>query len=119
VELALSRRAEDLAILDLRELAEFTDYFLICSGASDTQVRAIADAVLEGMKKDGTQPWHTEGYDGRRWVLLDFVDVVVHIFQPDARAFFGLERLWGDAPTESVADGPPASTPAEQAEGTP
>ena len=91
-------------MLDLRKIADFTDYFLVCTGNSDTHVRAVADAVIEGMKKGGHRPWHVEGYETRKWVLIDFVDVVVHIFQSDTRSFYGLERLWGDAPSERIEE---------------
>lgn len=99
-----SKKAEDLISIDLQGIADFTDYFVICTGTSDTQVRALADAVLEGMKAEGHRPWHVEGYESRKWILVDFVDVVVHVFQPEARAFYGLERLWGDAPIEHFED---------------
>ncbi len=103
-EWLLDRKGEDLVALDLRTIAEFTDYFLICTGTSDVQVRALADAVIEGMKDAGQRPLHVEGYDSRRWILIDFVDVVIHILQPEERQFYGLERLWGDAPTRSIVD---------------
>jgi len=104
VEFVQSRKAEDVLVLDLREIADFTDYFLVCTGNSDVHVRAVADAVIEGMKEKGQRPWHVEGYDTRKWILIDYVDVVVHVFQPDARRFYGLERLWGDAPAEHIED---------------
>ena len=107
IELLQERKAEDIRVLDLRGLADFTDYFLLCTGNSDPHVRALADAVLEGMKKSGQRPWQMEGYETRKWVLFDFVEFVVHIFQPGAREFYGLERLWGDAPVEEIEDAPP------------
>ena len=102
ISLLLSKKAEDILVQDLRDAADFTDYFLICTGNSDVHVKAIADSLLEGMKKAGHGPWHLEGAESRKWVLVDFVDVVVHIFQPEARAFYGLERLWGDTPSERI-----------------
>lgn len=99
-----SRKAEDIAVIDLRGIADFSDYFIVCTGNADTQVRALADAVIEGLKSEGHRPWQVEGYDTRKWILIDFVDVVVHIFQPEARKFYGLERLWGDAPIEQIED---------------
>jgi ribosome-associated protein len=99
---ALDKRANDIKILDLREITSITDYFVICSGDVAVQVRAIADNILEKLEAEGTQPWHTEGYETGRWILLDFVDVVVHIFMDEAREYYGLERLWGDAPVEIV-----------------
>lgn len=104
IEQLQSRKAEDIAVIDLRGIADFSDYFILCTGTSDTQVRALADAVLEGLKAEGHRPWQVEGYDTRKWILIDFVDVVVHIFQPEARQFYSLERLWGDAPIEHIAD---------------
>jgi ribosome-associated protein len=103
-EWLLDRKGEDIVALDLRKVAEFTDYFMICTGTSDVQVRALADAVIEGMKEAGQRPLHVEGYDSRKWVLIDFVDVVVHVFQPEEREFYALERLWGDAPARHVTD---------------
>ena len=96
-ELALSKKAQDVLILDLRNISAVADFFVICSGTSDVQVKAIAEAVEEGLKKSGVTPWHTEGYAARRWVLLDFVDVVVHVFHAKAREYYMLERLWDDA----------------------
>ena len=105
-EWLLDRKAEDIVVLDLRNIAEFTDYFMIATGTSDVQVRALADAVIEGMKEAGHRPLHVEGYNTRRWVLIDFVDVVVHVLQPEEREFYNLERLWGDAPTRRITDAP-------------
>lgn len=104
IEQLLSRKAEDIAVLDLREASDFVDHFIICTGTSDVHVRACADAVLEGLKAEGQRPWQVEGYDTRNWILIDFVDVVVHIFQEESRHFYGLERLWGDAPIEHIED---------------
>ena len=108
VELLQSMKAEDIVGLDLHDIADFTDYFLICTGNSDTHVRAVADAVLEGIKEEGHRPWHVEGYAGRKWILIDFVDVVVHVFLPEARTFYGIERLWGDAPAQHIEEQPSA-----------
>lgn len=100
----IEMKAEDITVLDLRGIAEFADIFVIGTGTSDIQVRAIADAVIERGKADGQRPLHVEGYDQRKWILIDFVDVVVHVMQPDERKFYGLERLWGDAPIHEIAD---------------
>lgn len=100
----LEMKAEDITVLDLRGIAEFADYFVICSGTSDVHVRAIADSVIDRGKKDDQRPLNTEGYDRRKWILIDFVDVVVHVMQPKDREFYGLERLWGDAPVERILD---------------
>jgi ribosome-associated protein len=104
IEHLQSRKAEDLIVIDLREIADFVDYFIIGTGTSDVHVRALADSVIEGLKAEGQRPWQVEGYDTRKWILIDFVDIVVHIFQPEARDFYGLERLWGDAPIEHIED---------------
>jgi ribosome-associated protein len=92
------RKARDVLALDLRGLTEAADYFVVASGTSDAHVRGIADLVLERLAARGVEAHHVEGIAGGRWVLLDFIDFVVHLFHPDARAFYQLERLWGDAP---------------------
>jgi ribosome-associated protein len=84
-------------VLDLRKAAGFTDFFVIASGANARQVRAIADAVLESLAAAGVKPAHVEGYDRSEWILLDYFDFIVHVFAPETRAFYGLERLWGSA----------------------
>jgi ribosome-associated protein len=96
-EAAASRKAIDMVGLDLSGLDGVADYFLICSGASEPQVKAIAEAVEDQLRERGAKPWHVEGAEFRRWVLLDFVDVVVHVFHEKTREYYLLERLWGDA----------------------
>ena len=96
-EAALAKKADDLVALDLRELEGVADHFLICSGHSEIQVKAIAEAIEERLLADGVKPWHVEGREGRRWVLLDYVDFVVHVFHVRTREYYLLERLWGDA----------------------
>jgi ribosome-associated protein len=98
-DLAIDKKAEGVTLIDL---SAPTDYFVICSGNSDRHVRAIADGVVEEMAKRGIRPWHVEGYSARKWILIDFVDVVVHIFNEETRRFYSLETLWGDAPSEDV-----------------
>jgi ribosome-associated protein len=95
----LEKKAVDVIILDLRKVkSAVTDFFVICSGNSDTQVDAITDSVeQEVYKRLGQDPWHKEGKENREWILLDYVDVVVHVFKKDRRQFFALEDLWGDA----------------------
>lgn len=97
-ELLLDRKATDISLLDLRGISSAADYFLIASGRSDTHVSAIADHLVDEMKRSGSRPSGVEGLRGGRWVLIDFVDLVVHVFHPAARDFYQLERLWGDAP---------------------
>ena len=92
-----NKKALDLIVLDLRQTAGFTDYFVICSGTNARQIRAIADAVMEALKAEGARPSHVEGYERSEWVLIDYFDFVVHIFAEEKRLFYGLERLWGSA----------------------
>ena len=100
---ALDRKAQDVVALDLRGVSSATDFFVLATGTSDIQVRAIAEHVMEELAKEGHRPLHVEGLDRARWVLLDFVDFVVHVFHPLAREFYQLEALWGDAPTRAFA----------------
>ncbi|MCU0451223.1 MAG: ribosome silencing factor [Bernardetiaceae bacterium] len=102
------KKGIDIVILDLRPIkSAVTDYFVICSGNSDTQVEALMNAVEEQVHKTtGEDPWHREGKENREWILLDYVDVVVHIFKKDRRSFYGIEDLWGDAEvTHLLEDG--------------
>jgi len=97
VEALHEKKAQDVVLLKLTEAAVFTDYFLICSGSSSRQVQAISDEVDRRLSLAGLQPAHVEGYNHAEWVLLDYVDFVVHIFSEKARAFYDLERLWRTA----------------------
>ena len=96
-EAAASKKAERIVGLDLTDLKGVADYFLVCSGTSEPQVKAIAEAVEEQVRLLGAKPWHVEGREGRHWILLDYVDVVVHVFHERTREYYLLERLWGDA----------------------
>lgn len=98
IDLLLDRKAEDVTLLDLRALGGASDFFLIATGRSDTHVSAVADHLVEELRKEGHRPFGLEGMRGGRWVLIDYVDFVVHVFHPAAREFYQLERLWGDAP---------------------
>ncbi|HXE58718.1 MAG TPA: ribosome silencing factor [Gemmatimonadales bacterium] len=91
-------KGRQVVVLDLRGLSNATDYFVIASGTSDAHVRGIAEAVVERLDRRGHAAHHIEGLGAGRWVLLDFVDFVVHVFHPETRSFYQLERLWGDAP---------------------
>lgn len=102
--LSIEKKAYDVTLIEIKELASFTDYFVICSADSDTQVKAIADYVIEEMRKKDVRVWHSEGYESLNWVLLDFVDVVCHIFCRDTRGYYNIEKLWGDAKTEIIED---------------
>jgi ribosome-associated protein len=94
---AEDKKAFDVVVLDLRKAAGFTDFFVICSGSNPRQIRAIADGVMDALAAEGVKPAHIEGYDRSEWVLLDYFDFVVHVFGPDMRLFYSLERLWGNA----------------------
>ncbi len=102
--LSIEKKAYDVVLIEIKEIASFTDYFVICSADSETQVKAIADHIDEEMKKNGVPVWHSEGYESLRWVLLDFVDVVVHIFHKETRDYYNIEKLWGDAKLEIIVD---------------
>jgi len=97
VRAAEDKKAADLTVLDLRKAAGFTDYFVLASGNNARQVRAIADAVIDALSATGAKPAHVEGYDRSEWILLDYFDFIVHVFAPETRMFYGLERLWGNA----------------------
>jgi ribosome-associated protein len=96
-------KAIDLVELDLRDVLGYTDYFVICSGNTDRQTKAIHDRIHQGMKNEhGVLPRRVEGLGESRWILMDYLDVVVHIFTPEAREFYRLEQLWGEAPKRAV-----------------
>ncbi len=106
---ALAKKAQNVVLLDLRKLTTMADFFVICSAESDTQVRAIADNIRDGTERAGERVWHDEGQGESTWVLLDFVDVVVHVFHKETRSFYNLEKLWGDAAFEYFEDKPAAT----------
>ena len=99
---ALDKKAKNLIILKVKELSSFTDYFIICSGTSDRQVKGIAASIEETLKKSGIQPLGIEGENTGNWVLMDYGDVIIHIFYEPTREFYDLERLWSDVPSMSV-----------------
>lgn len=103
-DIIFTKKGFNVLAIDLRNLVSFTDYFVICSADSDTQVKAIADEVDKVLSDDGIKCWHKEGLKALSWVLLDYVDVVVHIFKKESRDFYNLEKLWGDAPSEKLKD---------------
>jgi ribosome-associated protein len=98
VKVLVEHKAADVVVLDLRGVSDATDFFVIASGSSDTHVRALAEHVLEACGRTGLRAHHVEGLTAGRWVLIDFVDFVVHVFHPSLRRFYQLERLWADAP---------------------
>jgi len=102
--LALEKKAEDIVIADVRKLTTITDFFVICSAELSVQLKAIVDHIVEELEKKGIKAWHVEGYTNLTWVLIDYVDVVVHVFLKPAREFYGLERFWGDAKFEYITE---------------
>jgi len=104
VRAALDRKASDVVLLDLRNTPAFTDFFVLCSGQSTRQVKAIADAVEDALRATKVRPSHMEGYDRAEWILMDYFTFVMHVFTPQTRAFYSLERLWGDAERIEIAD---------------
>jgi ribosome-associated protein len=97
VRAAQAKKAEDTVVLDLRQAADFTDFFVLLSGTNQRQLVAIADAVRDDLREEGYRPTHVEGYPRHEWILLDYGDFIVHVFTPATRAFYDLERLWGGA----------------------
>ncbi len=103
-EFIFDKKGFDVVIIDLRNLTPIADFFVICSADSDTQVKAIAEAIDVNLKEMGIRTWHREGFKNLNWVLLDYVDVVVHVFKKETREYYNLERLWGDAPITKIED---------------
>jgi ribosome-associated protein len=99
VELCRDRKASELQVMDLRGLSDATDFFLIASGDSEVHVRAIFEHIVEELTEEGVRPAGVEGAGGGRWILIDYIDLIVHVFHPLVRDFYQLERLWGDAPS--------------------
>jgi ribosome-associated protein len=106
IEYAADRKAIDIVQLDLRRMIGYTDYFVICSGRTERQTKAIHDAIYEGLKSAHRRlPERVEGLRGSRWILMDYLDVVVHVFVPETREYYRLEQLWGEAPAHAVGAG--------------
>jgi ribosome-associated protein len=104
---ALDKKAREVLELDMRGLVGYTDFFVVCTGNTERQVKAIHDGILEGVKRDhGVSPRRVEGLGRAQWVLMDYLDAVVHIFTPATREFYRLEQLWGEAPARAVASEP-------------
>ena len=100
---ASDKKAIDVVALKVHEVLDYTDFFLVCSGNTDRQTKAIHDAIYQGMKDEhGIIPRRVEGIQESRWILMDYLDVVVHVFVPETREFYGLERLWGEVPARAV-----------------
>ena len=101
--LASDKKAQDIRVFDLRGIVSYTDFFVICTGNTERQTKAIHDAIHQELKDaDGLLPRRVEGVGESRWILMDYLDCVVHVFTPDARSFYRLENLWGDAPSRTV-----------------
>ena len=104
-EALLSKKAENILRLDVRNLTTLTDYFIVCHATSDSQVKALADIVIEDVKNTfGERVWRKEGHTTNRWIVLDYVNVVVHIFLRDLREYYGIERMWSDAEISEIKD---------------
>jgi ribosome-associated protein len=114
--LALEKKAESIVILDLRELSSACDYFVVATGLSELSVKAIAEHIEDTLASESIRPWHVEGRQHRRWVLMDYVDVVVHLFHKDTREYYRLESLWADAPQEVISDPADRKGPASRRE---
>ncbi len=99
------KKAMNLKVLDIRELTTLGDYFVICNGTSSTHIKALADEAEFQLKQEGVMPNHSEGYASASWILLDYGSVIVHVFTPDAKDFYSLERLWSDAPEVALQGG--------------
>lgn len=99
----LEKKGRDIDVLEVKGVSGIADYFIVVTADSDLQVKAIVESIRMKIKEEtGELPWHVEGTDYHQWVLMDYVDLVVHVFRPDKREFYSLERLWGDAPRETV-----------------
>ena len=107
-ELSLEKKGENVKILDLRGLTTVTDFFVIITADSERKAKAVTDHIVDELKEDGERPMHIEGLDTLRWILVDYIDVVVHVFQPDERRFYDLESLWSDAVVTRVVDPEPS-----------
>jgi len=100
----VDKKAREVVIMDLRGLTSITDFFVLGTGESDVQVKAIVDHLNEELRSENTKPIHIEGFDKLSWVLIDYVDVVAHVFLPDARDYYHLERLWADAKISAISE---------------
>lgn len=100
--LCVDNKANDVVLLDLHGVTDMADFFVVATGTSDTHVRSVAQHVVDGMAKAGLKAHHIEGSESGRWVLVDFVDFVVHVFHPSMRTYYQIERLWGDAPSVAI-----------------
>ena len=100
--LAAEKKATDILVLDLRNLTSVCDYFVVASADSEPQIKAVVGHIRDSLAQEGQRPWHVEGMENKHWIVLDYVDIVVHVFREDARRTYSLERLWADAPRLEV-----------------
>jgi len=107
-QLIFEKKGSEVKVIELKTVSAIADYFVLCSADSDTQVRAIADNIDKSLRDKGIKLWHKEGTTALQWVLLDYVDIVIHVFQKDIRAYYNLEKLWGDVPIMDIEDKPKA-----------
>ncbi len=99
----MEKKGTDIVVIDLHGISSISDFFIIATGTSNVHLKAIADEIRDKMKKEnGIIPWHIEGYEAQRWVLLDYVDIVVHIFNSETRSYYSLEKLWDDADIQHI-----------------
>ncbi|MEO0076711.1 MAG: ribosome silencing factor [candidate division WOR-3 bacterium] len=106
INIIFEKKGEDVLLLDLRKLSPITDYFIICTAQSPTHAQAISNELSDRLKKEKIYYHHIEGYNNAQWIVLDYFDFIIHIFQNEVRKFYGLERLWGDAPQRRFVDKP-------------
>jgi ribosome-associated protein len=109
--LILEKKGHDVTIMDVGELTDVTRFFVLCSCDNDVHVRAVAEHIRDELAKVGVKPWKTEGWQGMTWILMDYVDVVLHVFYHETRNFYKLERLWADAPSRRISDDPATGIP--------
>ncbi len=103
IDLIMEMKGEEIVVLDLRGISSVSDFFILTTGNSNVHIKAIANEIRERMKKEKKAiPWHAEGYEAQKWILLDYVDIVVHIFDSETRAYYMLEKLWEDAKSQQV-----------------
>lgn len=104
VQLAWNKKGKNIIIIDLKKVMNVTDYFILISGESDVHVKALANHIEKELKKEKITIWHKEGFQQLKWVLMDYIDIVIHIFRPDVRDYYNLEKLWGDAKITKIKD---------------
>lgn len=103
-QLVWNKKGQDVIIMDLRGITTVTDYFILASGESESHIKAIAEHIERELRKDKIKPWHKEGYQQLNWVLMDYIEFVVHIFKPEVRQYYSLEKLWADAEITKLED---------------